>query len=369
MITPTWDGRRWRIQARKDGKRYSFSCSIAGAKGRRECQRKYDAWFYGEATGEKTVSKICSEFLEDIKARRGERSPAYVLYERYIRLYVLPKCGNGKMNRMTLRGWQSVINDAEGRNKALSEKTLKTLRGIIMSVIKFAYEDYQCEPIRGTLYIPKGHAKTEKEILQKEDIRKLFEPTDHPSWYLPLFRFLLCTGLRCGEGLGIQIGDIQGNRLIISRSVTADGQISDCKNRNARRVVPLGDLAMSIIKETIKRNEDCNLHTPWIFCSIDGSQGNQSTMRNQWNALKKEKGLPVRSTCYSLRHTFVSLMRDTMPSELLKSVIGHSATTDTYGLYSHYVNGEERRAASIIDLTLGDNLGDTKSISGGQNGH
>lgn len=364
MITPTWDGRRWRIQARKDGKRYSFSCSIAGAKGRKECQRKYDAWFYGEGSDNKSVSKVCSEYLQDIKARRGERSPAFVLYERYIRLYILPECGNSKMNRMTLRGWQAVINNAHGRNKELSEKTLKTLRGIIMGIIKFGYEDYQCEPLRGSLYIPKGHFKREKEILQKEDIRKLFEPSE--LWYAPLFKFLCCTGVRCGEGLGIRREDVQGSRLIISRSITADGQISDCKNKNARRVVPLGDLALSIIKETIKRNEDCNLHTDWIFCSIDGSQGNQSTMRNHWNTLKKTKGLPEHSTCYSLRHTFVSLLRDTMPSEMMKSIIGHSASMDTFGVYSHYTDGEEKRAAEIIDLTLGDNLGDNKSISDGQ---
>ena len=81
MTTPKWDGRRWRIQARKDGKRYSFSCSIAGAKGRKECQRKYEAWYYGDASGEKTVSKVCSEFLDDVKARCGENSPALEQYE------------------------------------------------------------------------------------------------------------------------------------------------------------------------------------------------------------------------------------------------------------------------------------------------
>lgn len=365
IITPRWDGKRWRIQARRDGKRYSFSSSVPGAKGRKECQRKYELWQYGEGSGEKTVSLVCKEFLEDVKARRGERSPAFVLYDRYIRLYIAPRCEGRKMCRMTLRDWQAVINEAHGRNKALSEKTLKTLRGIIMGIVKFGYEDYQCEPLRGSLYIPRGHWKKEKEILQKEDIRKLFEQEEKEPFFYPLFRFLLCTGLRCGEGLGIKKSDIQGSRLMISRSVTADNQISDCKTKNAKRVIPLGDLALGILEETIKRNEDLNLHTDWVFCSPDGSMGKQSTMRNHWNKLKTEKNLPPASTCYSLRHTFISLMSYQMPLEQIQRIVGHASSMDTLGTYGHYIDGEERQAASIIDLTLGDNLGATLSSHGG----
>ena len=364
MITPHWDGSRWRIQARKDGKRYSFSSSLAGAKGRKEVMQKYDKWYYGEASGEKSVLSVCNEFLEDVKARRGEKSPAFVQYERYIRLYVVPACGSKKLCKMTLRDWQSVINGAHGQNKALSEKTLKNLRGIIMSIVKFGYEDYQCEPLRGSLYIPRGHSKKEKVILQKEDIRRLFETSD--LFYAPLFQFLCVTGLRCGEGLGIRKEDIQGSRLIISRSVTCDHRISDCKNRNAKRVIPLGELALGIINKTIERNERLNLRTDWIFCSPDGSMGNQSTMRNQWILLKKRKGLPDGATVYSLRHTFISFLRDEMPSEMMKSIIGHSASMDTYATYGHYIEGSERKSAEIIDLTLGDIFGDSESITHGQ---
>ncbi|MBQ1297291.1 MAG: hypothetical protein IIY21_24815, partial [Clostridiales bacterium] len=63
-MKPTWTGNRWRIQVRKDGKRYSFSSSVPGAKGRKECQRKYDNWYYGEATGEKSVKMVCQEYLD-----------------------------------------------------------------------------------------------------------------------------------------------------------------------------------------------------------------------------------------------------------------------------------------------------------------
>ena len=43
MPTPTYDGHRWRIQVRKDGKRYSFSSSLEGNKGRKDVIKKYEA--------------------------------------------------------------------------------------------------------------------------------------------------------------------------------------------------------------------------------------------------------------------------------------------------------------------------------------
>lgn len=348
MNTPRWDGRRWRIQVRQEGRRLSFSSSIPGPKGRRDCIRKFEQWYYGEGSGEKSVSQVSKEFLEDVKARRGETSEAFTQYERYIRLYIAPKCGARKICKMTLRDWQNVINTAQGQNKPLSEKTLKNLRGIIVGIIKFGYEDFQCELPRGDLYIPRGHSKKEKEVLQKSDVRKLLEPSE--LFYHPLFCFLLLTGLRPGEGLGIRLEDIKEDRLIIQRSITANGKISEGKNENARRMIPLGKMAKSILQRTIQRNDDMNLQTSWVFCSPDGSQGSQSTMRNHWNILKKERGLP--GSVYSLRHSFISMVKNVLPEQTIKDIVGHSVSMSTFETYGHIIDGEQKKAAEVIDLTF-----------------
>ena len=361
MNEPRWDGRRWRIQARKDGKRYSFSSSTPGAKGRREVKLKYERWLYDESTGEKSVGKVIEEYLEDVKARCGEHSAAYEQYECYIRLYIAPVCAQRKMNRMTLRDWQTVINGATGEKKALSEKTLKNLRAIINAIVKFGYEDFQCEPLRGSLYIPKGHSKQEKEVLDRDDVRRLLEPSK--LWYHPAFCLGVLTGLRPGEILGLQVDDIKKDRVYIKRAVNARGHITEGKNENARRMVPIGELAGSIIRQTIKRNDDANLDTKWIFCSPDGSQGKQNGMRKHWAKLKEERNLP--GTVYSLRHTFITLMKNVMPESMIKDIVGHSTSMDTFGTYGHILSGDAKKAAEIIDL-LGASLGADSSASGGR---
>ena len=363
MNTPRWDGQRWRIQVRHEGKRFSFSSSVPGVKGRKECQRKYDQWYYGEASGEKTVSRVAKEYLEDVKARCGADSPAYEQYEGYIRLYINPKCGQKKICKMTLRDWQNVINEATGTKKALSEKTLKNLRGIIMGIIRFGYEDFQCELPRGKLYIPKGHSKQEKEFLQRDDVRRLLEPSHY--WYHPLFCFLLLTGMRPGEALGLKVGDVLPDRVVIRRAINARGHITPGKNDNSRRVIPIGDLASSILRQTIQRNEEYNLRTEWIFCSPDGSQGKQNGMRKHWGKLKAQRDLP--GTVYSLRHTFITLMKNVLPEQTIKDIVGHSVSFDSFGTYGHILDTESREAAQVIDLTFGADLGATSSTSDGQN--
>ena len=362
MNTPKWDGQRWRIREMRDGKMHSFSSSTPGAKGRKEVIKKYDQWYYGETTGEKSVNKVCEEYLQDLIARRGITSPAYEQNAKYIRLYIAPKVGQMKICKVTLRDWQNVINTAQGRKEPLSEKTLKNLRGIIMGIIKFGYEDYQCELLRGSLYIPVGHSKKEKEILQKEDVTRLFEPSD--LWYHPLFCLGVLTGMRPGELLGLKVSDIQGNRIFINRSINCSNHITEGKNQNARRMIPIGKTAKEIIDRTIARNEEHNLHTEWIFCSTDGSQGKQSAMRKHWIMLKKERDLP--GTVYSLRHTFISLMKNVMPETMIKDIVGHSVAMPTFATYGHYYDGEENEAAEVIDLTFGQNLGQNKSVSDGQ---
>lgn len=362
MITPKYDGERWRIRIQKEGKKYSFSSSIAGAKGKRECKEKFERWYYGSGLVDgKTVGSVCADYLDDLKARRGEMSESYIQNERYIRLYIAPVLGTKKMSKVTLREWQAVINSATGRNKPLSHKTLENLRGIISAIVKYGYANYECELLRGSLYIPQGHDRKEKEILQPNEIKRLFEPSD--KWYHPLFCFLALTGMRPGEALGLQIDDIKGDRAYINRSVNAKGRITSGKNANARRMIPLGSLALGILQSTIERNDKKNLHTKWIFCDKYGDKGNQSTMRNQWNELKAERDL--HGTVYSLRHTFISITKSVLPESTIKDIVGHSVNMPTMSVYGHIVDGESKKAAEVIDLTFGQVFGQLSSMSGG----
>ena len=165
--------------------------------------------------------------------------------------------------------------------------------------------------------------------------------------------------MRPGEALGLKVSDFSQDKIIIRRAVNARGYITEGKNENARRMIPIGKLASQILSQTIQRNEDYNLRTEWIFCSPDGSQGKQTRMRKHWQKLKEERQLP--GTVYSLRHTFISMMKNVMPEQMIKDVVGHSVSMTTFETYGHIIDGDQRRAAEIVDLTFGQNLGQKES--------
>ncbi|MBQ1297773.1 MAG: site-specific integrase [Clostridiales bacterium] len=353
MATPIYNKKRelWIIQAQKNGIKKVFYSSKKGQKGFREVLQKYDDWLEGGDSGSITVSKCVELYLEDIEARLGRRD-TYRATELYTRLYVLPALGKCKMNNLSLRDWQSILNNAKRvkEDKPLSYKTLTHIRGIITGLHKFAYNNYYCEAWRGSLYIPQGHKKGERQILQPQDITRLFEPSD--LWYINAFRVMLLCGLRPGECLGLQENDIGDGVLEIKRSINDDGDITEGKNKNARRVVPLPPLAESLLRETIDRNHKARFKTAWIFPNGVGGQSNQDCVRKQWNKLKDERGLP--GTPYSLRHTFVSIVSSQthLAEGTIKELVGHSKSMDTFGTYKHTLKGELEGAAEIINLTF-----------------
>ena len=354
MATPVWNKSRgmWVIQGQKNGIKKTFYSSIAGQKGKRAVLDKYDQWLEFGGQEKITVAQCVELYLKDLENRLGKKD-TYRQAEQYCRLYVLPTLGKAKMNNLSLRDWQAVLNNARPHKthvKRLSQTTLSNIRGVLVGLHKFAYMNYYCDDWRGSLYIPQGHPKNEKEILQPEQIQRLFEPSE--LWYLPAFQVMLLCGLRPSEALGLQEDDIGNGVLYIRRGVTDSGRVSSGKNRNAKRIVPLPSLAEEIIKNVIKRNHDCHFGTPWIFCGFSGEQPNQSTMRNHWNVLKAERGLS--GTPYSLRHTFVSIVSSqTHISEgTLKEVVGHSNSFDSFGTYKHQIDGEIENAGKIINLTF-----------------
>ena len=51
---------------------------------------------------------------------------------------------------------------------------------------------------------------------------------------------------------------------------------------------------------------------------------------------------------YELRHTFVSIAK-VLPEGQLKTIVGHSKSMDTFGIYGHELNGEREKSAAILD--------------------
>lgn len=351
MASAVWmeKEKRWSLRCQVDGVQKRFTSSRPGIAGKKEVMKKYRAFMYGETYENLLFSEAWARFLEYIIDKNG-KTESYINLEKYGRLYILPRLQKKMLSTCGLSDFQQCISKARrtsGGSAPLSRRTLRNLKATIMQFVHFAVANGYMEPLRGQLYIPAAAPSTERVILQPDDIARLFDGPAN-DWYINIFRFALVTGLRTGEVLGIQSGDIKNNVLTINRAINCRNQITEGKNQNARRRIYLNKIARRIISENQFRNG--RLATPWIFCSKTGGPLSQSTLRNAWLKVAAERDLP--GCPYSLRHTFISLLKNEMPEAMLKSIVGHSASMDTYGIYGHVVNGEMEAASRIIDINF-----------------
>lgn len=352
MASAIWieNEKRWSLRCQVHGISRRFTSTKPGIAGKKEVLRKYRAFMCGDNYEDLIFSEAWNRFLEYIIDKNG-RGESYINLEKYGRLYILPKLSKKLLSVCTLHDFQSCISNAKrtsGGTAPLAKRTLRNLKATIMQFIHFSVANGYMDPLRGQLYIPAAAHQSERVILQPADIKRLFSGGSSSDWYINIFRFGLVTGLRTGEILGIQKGDIQDNVLTINRAINCRNKVTEGKNQNAKRRIYLNKIARQIINENIFRN--AKLDTPWIFCSKIGGPLSQSTLRNNWIRIAKERDLP--GCPYSLRHTFISLLKNEMPEAMLKSIVGHSASMDTYGIYGHLVSGELENAARIIDINF-----------------
>ena len=201
------------------------------------------------------------------------------------------------------------------------------------------------------LRVPKNAPKVGKEILQPDQARRLMHDFED-EWYINLWRWLLCTGMRPGEALGLKWSDIENGIVTIRRAQNYRGRETEGKNDNARRSFMLNSILDGILAD--QNRKTWRLNSEYVFCNHAGKVSLQTVTKNSWCRISREMG--SKTSPYGLRHTFISFMSQALPEQALKDWVGHSVRMDTYGTYRHAVNGEAERTAQMANIALVEKL-------------
>lgn len=330
--------KRWQIKVQANGVRKTFSSSTPGRAGKADANRKADEWLSSELVDSSVpTSAVWDKWIESVisedalyKAKSFWKNHFYPIGKKQI----------GKLNVGDL---QSVVDSAA--KKGLAKKTLANMRATLTAFIKWSRKNNYTAISTEDLTIPKNAPKAKKIILQPDDIRKIWQSKD--TMYSNVFKFAILTGLRPGELLGLQWGDIKDNRLFISRSVNFKGNITDGKNENAQRVIWLGDYELAVLDAQRKSLNKRHVISPWVFPSRYGTHAYQVNVYESWKLFSKNNGITPGVTPYGWRHTFISINND-MPEGLKRRRVGHSQNMDTEGIYGHAIAGEEEQAAEHV---------------------
>jgi integrase len=160
--------------------------------------------------------------------------------------------------------------------------------------------------------------------------------------YGPLLRTLALTGLRLGEGLGLQWPDVnfEQGTVRVERAVSHGGYVDVPKSGFGRTVDMGPELAQTLLRLRMRSAERMKRHgwetlPPWVFAIRTGEPPDPQHVRAMFRKVLRAAGLPRRFTPHCLRHTFASLLLQRGESaQWVQQQLGHASiqlTVDTYG--------------------------------------
>jgi integrase len=275
-------------------------------------------------------------------------------YRRDLDKTILPQFGSRGIGSIAPAEIVDLISDLEKDGKAQST---------IANALKPLSQTFDFAIFRGQIasnpasQIPRGYKPScattrEHREWTSEEVerliaaaRKLDARPEARRSYALVTELLLRTGLRLGEALGLQFGDVDFAEgvLNVRRSWTKEATIGPVKTKASERRVPLTE---DLLRQLAQRSLDFD-ETDFIFAAEKG--GNPPTQSNYrrrgWDPAIEAAGLTdgPKVTPHDARHAFTSQLADLgLTSSDLAPILGHSTAGITEAIYTHAFNRDER---------------------------
>ncbi|MGQ9688911.1 MAG: tyrosine-type recombinase/integrase [Desulfobaccales bacterium] len=242
----------------------------------------------------------------------------------------------------------------------LAPVTVTRIKALASVVLSHAVEDglIAANPaVRMGRLIKGKERKADVNPLTREEARAFLEAVaEHHPRYYPFFLCALRTGMRLGELLALEWGDIdfRGGFIEVRKSCV-HGRITTPKNGKSRRVDMSRQLAETLKALLTERKREA-LAKGWrevpasVFVNEAGKFLDHGNLRRRvfWPALAKAGLRRVR--IHDLRHTYASLLIQNGESlAFVKDQLGHHSIQITVDTYGHLVPGANRQAVDRLD--------------------
>jgi integrase len=204
--------------------------------------------------------------------------------------------------------------------------------------------------------------RTEVEILSADQIALVQTELKGHTLY-PSVALALGTGMRRGELLALQWGDINGATLQVKRSLeeTKTGlRLKEPKSDSGWRTIALPSATFAMLGAHKVQQMQFRLTTGLgkiesdtpVFTDIHGQMLRPHTVSRAWRRVVEAKGLP-QVMFHALRHTHVSvLIRESVDILTISRRIGHAKPSVTLDVYGHLMGSADQAAAVAMARVL-----------------
>jgi integrase/recombinase XerD len=230
-------------------------------------------------------------------------------------------------------------------DKLVSSSTLT----VALSGIKFFYEHTLRREWTTLDLVRPARQKKLPVVLSIAQVRRILEHIRHPRYRVCLSVIYAC-GLRLGEGVHLQVRDIDGDRMVI--------HVRHGKG-NKDRYVPLPHCILEMLREFWCTHR----HPQWLFPfpTQDGIPPAIATkpmsvpgVQYCFKVALAESSIPKEATVHTLRHSYAThLLEAGIELRAIQSYLGHSSLQTT-ARYLHLTRATEERSAKSIDQLMAD---------------
>jgi integrase len=291
-------------------------------------------------------------------------------YERNIRLYLVPYFTGVKVRTITpemIEAFRRHLLEKEIRikrgekeivKKGVGRRTINKCHTLLSAMLRYALR-YRWLSYNPAAEVRKLRAESEQHerpadenILSPSEVRKLLENAG--DQWRPILLMAVSTGMRQGELLGLQWGDIDWTaKQVHVRRQYNSGRFSDLKTKFSRRKIGLPD---ELIHELKKWKLRCPKgEHDLMFPNGAGNPENHGNLlrRGFYPALRHAGLRHIRF--HDLRHTFASfLIAKNVHPKRIQALLGHSTIKITMDVYGHLMNEDDNDAAEkVADLVFG----------------
>lgn len=259
----------------------------------------------------------------------------------------------------------------------LAPTTIDTRFTIVRGVFRAAVADrlIASDPTAGVVLPRKRKAEAAMRIPTNTDVAKLLaaaeppaRPTSRPGFsaYVALCAF---AGLRRGEALGVQVGDIDflGRTLQVTRQlqrakpadiaigknlVDATGAVTAVVRApkfESERTIYLPDELVTILSKHLRQHSPDGDPTRWLF-DERGKPWHDNLVDYRWRATRKDAQLEHK--LHDLRHYFASgLIAAGCDVVTVQRAMGHASATTTLSTYAHlWPTAEDKTRAAASEM-------------------
>lgn len=256
---------------------------------------------------------------------------------------------------------QNILNQMADK---YCNSTIKQARITMYSMFQSAVDNEFIlkNPVIKNVECSVGKKSKEARVLTKEE-QKIFLETAKKSSNFNQYAFLLQTGLRTGEMIGLCWDDVDFEKRVIHirrtmeyRYSVGEWRVGPPKSKSGYRDVPLTEEACKILlrqKEKNRMNKTVKMEfANYVFLSRKGEPTKNSAYDTTLAKLAKKAGIPHFSM-HTLRHTFATrCIEAEMKPKTLQKILGHSNIGITMNLYVHVTEEEKMKEIKSIEKAL-----------------